>query len=204
MNSRLRRTNPHIGALSSAFRSLATTRVQSSRALEVKLTLITRWTDKLRRHRQKLTKFGVIGIAGVIADVGGFNLLRYAGGEGPLYDRPLTAKVISVSLGILVSWIGNRFWTFSATRRKAIGHEFLLFLGVSLIGLGISLAPLAISHYLLDMHSALDDNISANLIGLGLATLFRYWAMNKIVFPVVQPTRESTDPAAAVLESASR
>ena len=44
---------------------------------------------------RQIFRFGVVGVLGLVADVGTFNLLRFAGGEGPLYDYPLSAKVIS-------------------------------------------------------------------------------------------------------------
>jgi putative flippase GtrA len=146
------------------------------------MSLVHRWLGKFRRHRSRLIKFGVIGILGLIADVGVFNLLRYAGGHGPLYDLPLSAKVVSTSLSIMVAWLGHRYWTFTENRRARIRREFVLFVGVCLIGLVISLGCLALSHYVLGLHSALADNLSANVIGLGLATAFRYWAMHKHVF----------------------
>lgn len=148
------------------------------------------WYGRLRRHRVEMTKFGVIGILGLIADVGGFNVLRYAGGEGPLYNMPLTAKVISTGLGIIVSWLGNRYWTFSDKRRAEAHREFAIFFGVCLVGLVISLGTLALSHYVLGMQSPLADNISANVIGLGLATAFRYWAMHKHVFTGAKPAKK--------------
>jgi len=123
-----------------------------------------------------------VGFVGFLADVGGFNLMRFAGGEGPLYDYPLTAKVISTALGIVVAWLGHRYWTFSEGRRLRIHHEFLLFVGVCLGGLAITLGCLWTSHYALQLTNALADNISANVIGLGLATAFRFWAMRTHVF----------------------
>jgi putative flippase GtrA len=161
------------------------------------LSLLHRWRDKLRRHSGRLTKFGTVGVAGLIVDVGGFNILRYAGGQGPLYNQPLTAKVISTALGIMVSWVGNRYWTFRDHRRDAIRREFLLFLAVSLGGLAISLGVLAFTHYVLGLHTALDDNISANVIGLGLATAFRYWAMHKHVFTGTGGASASAAPSPA-------
>jgi putative flippase GtrA len=153
------------------------------------MSLIDRWYHRLRRHRRRLTKFGLVGLFGLLVDVGVFNLLRFAGGEGVLYDRPLTAKVISTALGIVVAWLGHRYWTFRERRRTAIPHEFALFLGVCLIGLAISLGCLGVSHYLLGLRGPLADNISANLIGLGLATGFRYWAMHTHVFTGARPAR---------------
>ncbi|MGL5911505.1 MAG: GtrA family protein, partial [Phycicoccus sp.] len=76
---------------------------------------------------RQLVKFGMVGGAGFVVDVGGFNLLRFAGGEGPLYDYPLTAKVASGAAATVVSWLGNRYWTFRHTRRDAAHHEFVLF-----------------------------------------------------------------------------
>ncbi|MCU7722847.1 GtrA family protein [Actinoplanes sp. KI2] len=146
------------------------------------MALLRRWFDRLRRHSLRLTKYGLVGIAGFVVDVGGFNLLRFAGGHGPLYGMPLAAKAISTGMGIVVAWLGHRYWTFRENRRSAVHREFVVFVVVSLIGLGISLAPLAISHYALGLRSPLADNISANIVGLGLATAFRYWAMQTRVF----------------------
>jgi putative flippase GtrA len=151
------------------------------------VALIRLWYDRLRRHSLRLTKYGLVGIAGFIVDVGGFNLLRFGGGHGPLYEMPLAAKAISTALGVIVAWLGHRYWTFRENRRSAVHREFVLFVTVSLIGLAISLAPLAISHYLLGWRSPLADNISANIVGLGLATAFRYWAMHTQVFTEKRP-----------------
>jgi putative flippase GtrA len=138
-------------------------------------------------HRVRLMRFGIVGICGLITDVGVFNLLRFAGGHGPLYHQPLTAKVISTSLAIIVAWLGHRFWTFREKSGGAVHREFLMFLMVSVMGLVISVAPLAVSYYLLGLSGPLADNISANVIGLGLSTAFRYWAMHKFVFNETKP-----------------
>lgn len=132
----------------------------------------------------QILRFVVIGGAGFAVDVGGFNLLRYAGpdGHGVMYRYVLGAKLISGALGVLVSWLGNRYWVFRDTRRDKLHHEFVLFLVVSVIGIGMTLVCLWVSHYLMGLTSQLDDNISANVIGLGLATLFRFWAYKRFVF----------------------
>lgn len=140
--------------------------------------------QRLRRLLPQLMRFAVIGGAGFVVDVGGFNLLRYAGpdGHGLMYRYVLGAKLISGILGIVVAWLGNRYWVFRATRRDKLHHEFVLFLVVSVIGVAMTLLCLWVSHYLMGLTSQLDDNISANLIGLGMATLFRFWAYKRFVF----------------------
>lgn len=130
---------------------------------------------------RQVMRFGVVGLVGLLADVGGFNVLRYYG-TGPLHDYPISAKVISSLAGVIVAWLGNRYWTFRHTRRNKVHHEFLLFAIVSVIGILIAAVCLAISHYLLGYKSQLADNISSNGIGLVLATIFRFWAYKHHVF----------------------
>ena len=131
---------------------------------------------------RQIFRFAVVGALGFVADVGTFNLLRFAGGEGPLYNYPLSAKVVSGIIATIVAWLGNRYWTFSHARREKAYHEFLLFALVAGLGTVIAMTCLWISHYLIGLTSPLADNISANVIGLGLAVVFRFWAYRKHVF----------------------
>ena len=137
---------------------------------------------------RELVKFGVVGAVAFVVDLGVFNLLRYGlapigiGGSGPLVDKPLSAKVVSVIAATIVAWLGNRLWTFRHRRRASAPRELVLFFAFNAIGLAIALACLGLSHYVLDLRSPLADNISANGIGLVLGTLFRFWAYRRFVF----------------------
>ena len=126
--------------------------------------------------------FGVVGLGALVVDVGGFNLLRFAGGEGPLYDWPLAAKLLSASASTIVSWLGNRYWTFRHRRRPEAYREFAAFVLMCALGTLVSLACLGLTHYVLGWRSPLADNISANVVGLGLGTAFRFWAYHRFVF----------------------
>ena len=145
------------------------------------------------RLAHELVKFGVVGLLGYVVDVGAFNALRYAGGEGPLYDKPLTAKALSVTVATLVTYFGNRHWTWRRRGRRAFHREYALFFAFNGIGLVIAVACLFVSHYLLGLTSPLADNISANVVGLVLGTVFRFWAYRTFVFPAVAEVR--LDPA---------
>ncbi len=134
---------------------------------------------------RELVKFGVVGALAYVVDVGVFNLVRFAGPR-LLEDKPLTAKVVSVSVATLVAWVGNRYWTFRRRRRTAARRELVAFVLMNVVGLAIGLACLAISHYVLDLRSPLADNISANVVGLALGTAFRFvayrtWVFNEIL-----------------------
>lgn len=137
---------------------------------------------------QEAAKFGVVGLASLIIDVGLFNLLRFAGGEGAFYDKPLTAKVISVTVAMTFAYFGNRFWTFRDRARTSFAREYVTFVALNIAGMGIALACLWFSHYALGLDNVVADNISANVIGLILGTLFRFWAYRKWVFPEATPT----------------
>jgi len=143
---------------------------------------------------REIAKFGIVGLSALVVDIGLFNILRFAGGEGPLYDKPLTAKVISVAVATTVAYAGNRFWTFRHRGRTHMGKEYLMFFGLNGVAMLIAVACLWFSHYVLGLTSALADNISANVIGLGLGTLFRFWSYRKWVFPAI-PQDQREDPA---------
>ncbi len=151
------------------------------------------WTNALRGRAERLlrevAKFGVVGLVALVIDVGLFNLLRFAGGEGPMFDKPLTAKVVSVVVATTFAYFGNRYWTFRHRGRTSFGREYLLFFVLNGVGLLISVACLWFSHYALGLTSPLADNISANVVGLALGTMFRFWSYRRWVFP--------EDPAAA-------
>lgn len=139
--------------------------------------------DFLIKMRKELGKFGVIGLLAYVIDLMIFNLLRFAGGEGPLYDKPLTAKVFSVLAATTFAYFGNRQWTFKDRTRNSFRREYGLFFTFNAIGMIISLSCLWISHYVLGFDSALADNVSANVIGLVLGTIFRFWGYHNWVFP---------------------
>ncbi len=129
-------------------------------------------------------KFGIVGLVGFVVDVGIFNVLRlgFFGDEG-WWATALGAKVVSTSVAIVFNWLGNRYWTFRKNRSTPILREFIEFLLASIAGMLVALACLWISHHLFGLRDLVSDNISANVIGLGLGTLlrfflYRYWVFN--------------------------
>jgi putative flippase GtrA len=138
--------------------------------------------DRLRRLAHEAMKFGVVGGVGYVVDVTLFNVLRYAGNPGVLEHKPLTAKAISVAVATIVTYLGNRHWTWSHRERSGVRREMTLFFLLNGVGLLISVGCLAVSHYVLDLRSPLADNVSANVVGLALAMCFRFWSYRTFVF----------------------
>jgi putative flippase GtrA len=142
---------------------------------------------------RELMKFGVVGAVAFVVDVTVFNLMLHV-----LPDKPLTSKVVSTVVATTVAYIGNRYWTFRNRVRSAVSREYILFFVLNGIGLAISLTCLAISHYVLDFTSRIADNISANVIGLGLGTAFRFWSYRRFVF-LAHPRAEPVDVISSIV-----
>jgi putative flippase GtrA len=155
--------------------------------------VIARLRDAIDVLYREMLKFGVVGAGAFVIDAGGFNLLVYGGGHGPLHHRPLTAKIISAGVSIVAAWLGNRYWTFRHRRRPQVHHELFLFVVVNGVGLLIAVVCLGISRYILGLESPLADNISGTIIGTALGTLFRFWAYRRIVFSVEITEDEITE-----------
>ena len=128
-----------------------------------------------------LVKFGVVGLIGLVIDVVLFNLLRLGVfGDDHWAQSAIGAKTISTSVAIIFNWLGNRYWTFRRHRRRNYVREFVEYAIVSVGGMLIALGCLWISHHVLGYTSLFADNVSSNVIGLGLGTafrflLYRYW-----------------------------
>jgi putative flippase GtrA len=135
---------------------------------------------------RELLKFGVVGGLAFVVDVVLFNLVLHA------TDKPLTSKTISTVVATTVAYGGNRLWTFRRRAHPGVRREYVLFLLLNGVGLAIALACLASSHYLFGFTSRLADNIAANVVGLGLGTLFRFWSYRRFVFPELRAESAGT------------
>jgi putative flippase GtrA len=128
----------------------------------------------------EVISFLTVGGVGYVVDVVVFNYLRTA----PVLVGmdPTVAKCAAVGLAMVVTYLGNRAITWRGQGSHGRHREVTLFLVFNVIGLGLSVLTLAVSHDLFGLTSRLADNISANVIGLGLGTAFRYWSYKRFVF----------------------
>jgi putative flippase GtrA len=120
-------------------------------------------------------RFGVAGLLGLAITDGCANLLRYQAGLGRL-----TAVAIAIVIATAVTFAANRYWVFPHRERTGLGRETALFFLANGIGIGITEVPVWLT-YPFHLNGGIAYNIAV-LIGLALATVFRYWSYKRWVW----------------------
>lgn len=144
-----------------------------------------RWQRFLSEGAKFLTVGGLATLVSFLI----FNGLvhGYVDGPGPMHDQPLVAFVIANLIGMVVSYRGSRSWAFRHREAVGVAGGRVSFLVINVVSMAIPLACLAFTRYVLGRADPIADNIAANVVGLGLGTLARFWAIRTFIF--VGPSR---------------
>lgn len=136
------------------------------------------------RKAKEAGAFLAIGGIAFLVDAATYNLLVFwIDGHGPMFDQPIWAKVIAIVVASIVTYVGNRYWTFNQRHLPHRWSRYVLFVVFNLIAIGLQLGCLAFSRYVLGLDSILADNIAGTFIGQALATVFRFVTYDRWVFP---------------------
>jgi putative flippase GtrA len=142
----------------------------------------------------EIAKFGIIGAVAYVLTIALSNWLHFAVGLGPL-----TSLGIAMLVAATFSYFSNRHWTWRHRERTGIRREYGLFILLSGVGLAVTEVPVGISEYALHLTSPLAYNISANLIGTALGTVWRFWSFKRWVFLEPEPLRTEDAERAALV-----
>jgi putative flippase GtrA len=156
------------------------------RALNARLNLLYR----------EIAKFGVVGIAGIGVNLLVFNLLR-AGTELQVVRASIIATVVSIAF----NYVGFRYFTYRDRDRSGRGKEIGLFAFFSAIGALIENGVLYTATYGLGWDGPLANNFF-KFLGIGIATLFRFWSYRTWVFRSLDG--KATEQAELILTDAER
>jgi putative flippase GtrA len=131
--------------------------------------------DLYMRFRQLIHegfKFLVVGAIGTIVTFAVANWLRGIG--------DYKAVTIATVIATVVTYLGNRFWSFSHRQGHGTARESIIFLILNGIGLIIYYGCIGLGH-LAGLDSRAWYNV-ALVVGTGLGTLFRFWSYRKWVW----------------------
>ncbi|MFC8141407.1 GtrA family protein [Streptomyces paradoxus] len=143
--------------------------------------------SRLRRLVHEAAKFGAVGGAGVLVNLVVFNLVRHTTDL-----QVVRASVIATVVAIVFNYVGFRYFTYRDRDKSRRTREMTLFLLFSAIGLVIENGVLYAATYGFGWNTPLQNNVF-KFLGIGVATLFRFWSYRSWVFRAL-PARET--PAA--------
>lgn len=127
--------------------------------------------------------FLVVGGVAFVVDAAVFNLLMFGlTGRGPMYQWPVSAKVIAIIVATIVTYVGNRYWTFGARSLPRKASRYVVFVLLNIVAMLIQVGCLAFSRYVFGFEGIVADNVSGTLVGQALATIFRFFTYDKWVF----------------------
>jgi putative flippase GtrA len=152
-----------------------------------------RTSSALRRLANEVAKFGVVGISGVVVQMVTLAVLLDF-----MPNQPVRANVIATLIAIATNYVGYRYWVYRDADKKTRSREISLFLVFSAIGLVIQTAVLYALTYGLDLHSK-PAKMAASIVGIGVATLFRFWAYRTWVFKAAPQVEEAVEAAEQIL-----
>ncbi len=127
--------------------------------------------DALQENRRQISRFLVIGGASVAVD-----LVTYMALTGPLALDTHLAKGIAYVSGMVVGFVGNKFWTFGSARRSVaepISYA-LLYATTLAVNIGVNGAVLAVGG------SA--AKLPAFLVATGTTTVLNFLGMRWVTF----------------------
>jgi putative flippase GtrA len=133
-------------------------------------------TENLRRLAPEALAFGVIGA--------GNTLLYMAITWVALPIGAVKASVLATVITTTLAYFANRYWTYRHHTRTALRREYLLFFGFNLVGMVIQSGAIAIGKYgfgLTEEHDELAF-LGVTVVGVVIATVFRFWAYRTFVF----------------------
>ena len=137
------------------------------------VNLVRSFVDRWHMLIREMAKFGIIGVVNMVIDFAVWNVLLFTG--------PIKAQVIATIVAATSSYFMNRHWTFRHRARSGLRREYTLFFVFNAIGLAITGGILGIAKYGFEIDDRLWLNVT-KLVGIGLATVFRFWAYQKWVF----------------------
>jgi putative flippase GtrA len=142
----------------------------------------------MERHRRRIVEAGrflAVGGAATLVALILFNLLVHGfatRGHAPLADHVLRAYVIANTVGMVVSYRGTRSWAFRDRPPVQPDGGRSAFVLINLVTMLLPIGCLAFSRNVLGLDDPVSDNLAANVIGLLLGLVSRFYLFRLFIF----------------------
>jgi putative flippase GtrA len=161
--------------------------------MAARVNLVATSYKRFRELIHEGAKFCVIGGVGAITTLGGADILH-----NHLGVNEYGAITVSTLAAVVVTFVGNRYWTFRHRSGKGTAHESAMFFVLNGVGLLIGYACIWLVNTGFGLHGPLWYDF-ANFLGLVFGTLFRFWSYRKWVWHA-QPAADVNEAAHSRLE----
>ncbi|WP_372727828.1 GtrA family protein [Nocardioides sp.] len=154
-----------------------------------------------QRLLTEASRFAAVGgLATVVAFVL-FNTLVHGFSMGQmalLHDHVIVAYVVANTVGMAISYRGTRSWAFRDRPPRQADGGRLAFVAINLVTMLLPIGCLWFSRNVLGLDDPLSDNIAANVIGLLMGLVSRFYLYRTFVFrrPLHVPHRSLSHPSA--------
>ena len=154
------------------------------------MTNLRELMGRVLRHEitAQFVRYAAVGCLNVALFFGTFNLLT-PGGSSKL--RTVGAYAVAFLLTSVISFVLNKLWAFKDARRERIAHQYVLFLALTLVGLGMQLGVFSVLLVPLHTYGRIGRNVAA-VPGVPLSVLwnftaYRRWTFNSVTAAVSGP-----------------
>jgi putative flippase GtrA len=122
------------------------------------------------------TKFLIVGGTGVVVVLAGSYLLHFQLGLGKF-----TSVTIATVVATVLAFLGNRYWSFAGRQGAGTRTETIMFFLLNGVGLLIQYGCIWLVTDVLGLSAKIWFTV-ANLFGIGIGTLFRFWSYRKWIW----------------------
>ncbi len=142
----------------------------------------------------EFSKFSIVGVLNSGVDFGILNLLMLITGVSS-GGGFVGFKSVSVTLGVINSYLWNKYWTFNTTNSADARREFVAFMVVTLVAVGVNVAGADVIVNVIGAPAGFSTKLWANIgaiSGAGLTLFTNFFGYKFFVFK---------KPAVVALES---
>jgi putative flippase GtrA len=141
-----------------------------------KTHFLSRAYQRFREVIHEGAKFLIVGGTGVIVVLVGSDVLHFEFGLGKF-----TAVTIATVVATIMAFLGNRYWSFANRQGAGARIETIMFFLLNGVGLLIQYGSIFLVTDVFGLSGRIWYTV-ANLVGIGIGTLFRFWSYRKWIW----------------------